>query len=87
MGWDEFLDWAPDEEKSEWVDGEGIAYVSNSPLHIRLAFFFARLLELYVDVFDLGDENDRSWIDIATKTTGRNTIRFISFDSMRSDTL
>lgn len=55
MTWEEFLAWAPDEGQAEWVDGEGIAYVSNSAGHIRMVFFLARLLELYVRVFDLGE--------------------------------
>jgi Uma2 family endonuclease len=54
MTWEEFLDWC-DEGQSEWVDGKGIAYVSNSTLHAGRVFFLARLLDLYVRVFDLGE--------------------------------
>ncbi len=36
MSWEEFLDWSPDEGQSEWVDGRGIAYVSNGIRRMRL---------------------------------------------------
>jgi Uma2 family endonuclease len=55
MSWEEFLDWAPDEGQAEWVDGKGIAHVSNSPRHILMVFFFARLLKRYCEIFDFGE--------------------------------
>lgn len=55
MSWEEFLAWSPDEGQSEWVDGKGIAYVSNSTPHSRRVTFFAELLRLYVRVFGLGE--------------------------------
>jgi Uma2 family endonuclease len=55
MTWEEFLTWSPDEGQSEWVDGEGIAYVSNSTLHGGMVGFFAELLRVYVRVFGLGE--------------------------------
>lgn len=54
MTWEEFLDWAPDEGQAEWVDGEGIAYVSTSTLHGDRVEFLAALLSLYLRVFGLG---------------------------------
>jgi Uma2 family endonuclease len=55
MSWEEFLAWSPDEGQSEWVDGEGIAYVSNSTRHALMVKFFGQLLDMYVRVLDLGE--------------------------------
>jgi Uma2 family endonuclease len=54
MTWQEFLDWSSDEGKFEWVDGRGIAYVSNSDPHVRITVFLTELLGLYLRVFGLG---------------------------------
>jgi Uma2 family endonuclease len=54
MTWEEFLAWTS-EGKSEWVDGEGIAYVSTSVRHARMVRFLAELLGIYVRAFDLGE--------------------------------
>jgi Uma2 family endonuclease len=55
MTWEEFLAWSSDEGKFEWVDGKGIAHVSNSTIHGRMVWFLAELPRLYVRVFDLGE--------------------------------
>ena len=52
--WEEFLVWSPGEGQSEWIDGEGIAYVSNSERHVGILVFLTELLGRYVRVFDLG---------------------------------
>jgi len=54
MTWEEFLAWSPDEGQSEWVDGEGIAYVSNSERHVAILVFLTELLGRYVRILDLG---------------------------------
>ena len=54
MTWEEFVAWSI-EGKSEWVDGEGIAYVSTSTRHGRMVRFLTELLSVYVRVFDLGE--------------------------------
>ncbi len=54
MTWEEFLAWSPDEGQSEWIDGEGIAYVSNSERHVGILIFLTELLGRYVRVLDLG---------------------------------
>ena len=54
MTWEEFLDWSPDEGQSEWVDGRGIAYVSNSDRHVQLVVFLTQFLGVYVRVFAVG---------------------------------
>jgi Uma2 family endonuclease len=53
MTWEEFVAW-PIKGKTEWVAGEGIAYVSTSIFHAKLVQFFATLLELHVRLFGLG---------------------------------
>jgi len=55
MSWEEFLAWSSGEGKFEWVDGKGIAHVSNSIPHDRIVVFLAGLLGLYLRVFDLGE--------------------------------
>ena len=54
MTWEEFLAWSPDEGKSEWVDGEGIAYVSNSERHVAITVFLTEFLGRYVRMLGLG---------------------------------
>jgi Uma2 family endonuclease len=71
MSWEEFLDWC-DEGQSEWVDGEGIAYVSNSRLHGRRVWFLVELLRLYVRVFDLGEVfAETMLLRLPTRPSGR----------------
>lgn len=55
MTWEEFLEWSPDEGQSEWVDGEGIAYVSNSARHGELVRFLGALIGRFAQVFNLGE--------------------------------
>jgi Uma2 family endonuclease len=72
MTWEEFLIWAPNEGQAEWVDGEGIAYVSNSALHMRKLGFFAELLRVYVRIFDLGEVFfDQFLMRLPTRPSGR----------------
>jgi Uma2 family endonuclease len=71
MTWEEFLVWT-DEGQSEWVDGKGIAYVSNSARHMRMVRFFAELLGLYVRVFDFGEVFfDQMLMRLPTRPSGR----------------
>jgi Uma2 family endonuclease len=55
MSWEEFLDWSPSEGQAEWVEGRGIAYVSNSTLHGGMVGFLGQRLGLYTRVFGLGE--------------------------------
>ena len=72
MSWEEFLAWSPDEGQSEWVDGKGIAYVSNSTLHGGRVGFLAELLRVYVRVFDLGEVFfDSILLRLPTRPSGR----------------
>jgi Uma2 family endonuclease len=72
MSWEEFLVWAPDEGQAEWVDGEGIAYVSTSTRHGDLLEFFASLLGLYLRVFGLGRlYNSQILLRLPARPSGR----------------
>jgi Uma2 family endonuclease len=55
MTWEEFLDWTSGEGQTEWVDGEGIAYVSNSVRHERLLQFLNYLLQSLLRPRNLGE--------------------------------
>lgn len=54
MTYEEFLAWAPEGVRTEWTDGEGIAYVSNSDRHQWMIALFANLLTGFADLFGLG---------------------------------
>jgi Uma2 family endonuclease len=54
MTYEEFLVWAPEGVRTEWTDGEGIAYVSNGDRHQWMITLFASLLTGFVDLFGLG---------------------------------
>jgi Uma2 family endonuclease len=77
MTWEEFIAWDV-EGKTEWVDGEGIAYVSNSARHVRLVVFLAGLLGRYVRAFDLGEVFIENLIvRLPTRPSGRAPDVFI----------
>jgi Uma2 family endonuclease len=77
MTWEEFLAWSP-EGKAEWVDGRGIAYVSNSIPHVRMVAFLETLLHLFVRVFDLGEVfAHNALLRIATRPSGREPDVFV----------
>jgi Uma2 family endonuclease len=72
MTWEEFLEWAPAEGQSEWVDGGGIAYVSNSARHVDIVVFLAELLGRYLRVFTLGKVFvDTMLLRLPTRPSGR----------------
>jgi Uma2 family endonuclease len=78
MSWEEFLDWAPGEGKSERVAGEGIAYVSNSVLHVRRVKFLATLLDMYVRAFDLGEVfSENMLLRLPSRPSGREPDIFV----------
>jgi Uma2 family endonuclease len=77
MTWEEFLAW-PIEGKTEWVDGWGIAYVSNVIPHVRVVRFLEALLDLFVRVFDLGEVfSDNALLRIASRPSGREPDVFV----------
>ena len=45
--------WVPDGMQAEWVEGEGIIFVSTSTLYGELAVFFTELLRRYLLLFAL----------------------------------
>jgi Uma2 family endonuclease len=54
MTYEEFLAWAPDGLRTEWTDGEGIIYVSNSDRHQALILLVVSTLDAFVKLFGLG---------------------------------
>jgi Uma2 family endonuclease len=77
MSWEEFLAW-PIEGKTEWVDGRGIAYASNSIPHARLVAFLDELLRLFGRVFALGEVfADNALLRIASRPAGREPDLFV----------
>jgi Uma2 family endonuclease len=85
MTWEEFLEWSPDEGQAEWVDGKGIAYVSNSTPHGGKVFFLGQLLGLYVRVFGLGEVFvDNILLRLPTRPSGRMPdVMVVSRDRVR----
>jgi Uma2 family endonuclease len=80
MTFEEFLEWAPDEGQAEWVDGRGIAYVSNSTLHAQILDFLAYLLRSYLTAYDLGNVfTSTALIRLSTRPSGRMPDIFIVF--------
>lgn len=55
MTYEEFLAWCDEDTHAEWVDGEVIVLMPNTPPHQRLLVFVAVLLGQFVDVFNLGE--------------------------------
>lgn len=54
MTYEEYLAWADEDVRSEWVDGEVIIEMPPLNIHQKLVGFLDRLLGLYVAIFDLG---------------------------------
>jgi Uma2 family endonuclease len=54
MTYEEFLAWAPHGPRTEWRDGEGIVYMTNSDRHQALILLVASLLETFARLFGLG---------------------------------
>ncbi|MEA2583197.1 MAG: hypothetical protein QOF33_1282 [Thermomicrobiales bacterium] len=78
MSWEKFLEWSPDEGQAEWIDGKGIAYVSNSARHMRMLGFLAELFRVYVRVLDLGEVFfDSMLLRLPTRPPGRMPDIFI----------
>ncbi|HEY7036956.1 MAG TPA: Uma2 family endonuclease [Thermomicrobiales bacterium] len=72
MTWEEFLEWSPSEGQAEWVDGKGIAYLSNSTLHGDRVVFLGQLLGLFCRVMDVGSVFfDNILIRLPNRPSGR----------------
>jgi Uma2 family endonuclease len=77
MSWEEFLAWSPG-GKTEWVDGRGIAYVSNSIPHVRVVRLVGALLDLFVRAFNLGEVfSENALLRIPTRPSGREPDIFV----------
>jgi Uma2 family endonuclease len=77
MTWEAFLAW-PIQGKTEWVDGKGIAYVSNSVPHARMVRFLDALLSLFVRGLDLGEVFSHNvLLRIVSRPSGREPDVFV----------
>ena len=54
MSYEEFLQWADEDTRAEWVDGEVIIHMPPKDIHQATVGFLHRLLGLFVDLFNLG---------------------------------
>ncbi len=54
MSYEEYLEFAPDSQKIEWVNGEAIIYMPATPPHQRLIVFLVNLLQQFTQIFNLG---------------------------------
>jgi Uma2 family endonuclease len=54
MTYEEFLAWAGEDTRAEWVNGEVIIHMPPKPLHQQLLEFLSFLLGGFVRVFELG---------------------------------
>ena len=78
MTFEEFLDWAPDEGQAEWVDGWGIAYMSNSARHERVLDFLRSLIGLYLMITGRGELFSTSLImRVRSRPAGRTPDLFV----------
>lgn len=56
MSYEEFLRWSDEDTHAEWVDGEVIVFIPPKPVHQITLNFLNRLLSLFVELFDLGQQ-------------------------------
>ena len=54
MTYEEYLAWAGDDKRGEWVNGEVIEFMPPKALHQNLTGFFYTLLTFFVKMFKLG---------------------------------
>jgi Uma2 family endonuclease len=54
MTFEEFLRWTPEGGLTEWVNGEGVQYMSATKYHQRVIVFLIQLLGLFVSLRKLG---------------------------------
>ncbi len=54
MSYEEYLAFAPDSQKVEWVNGEAIIYMPATPSHQNMVIFLASLLRMFTQLFNLG---------------------------------
>ncbi|MEZ4510517.1 MAG: Uma2 family endonuclease [Chloroflexota bacterium] len=54
MSYEAFLAWADEDVRAEWVNGEVVVHMPTKPIHQSTVKFLLFLLELFVELFDLG---------------------------------
>jgi Uma2 family endonuclease len=55
MTYEEFLAWADEDTRAEWVDGEVILFMPQSRRHIRLIYFLIQLVGAFASLRRLGE--------------------------------
>jgi Uma2 family endonuclease len=72
MTFEEFVEWAPNEGKAEWVDGWGMVYVGSTTRHGRMVQFASELIGGFVRLFDLGEVfSQQTIMRVRTRPSGR----------------
>jgi Uma2 family endonuclease len=72
MTFEEFLDWAPNEGRAEWVDGWGMVYVGTTIRHGLMVQFASDLFSGYLRLFDLGVMfTQQTLMHLPTRPSGR----------------
>ena len=61
MTYEEYLAWAHDDIRAEWVNGEVIVETPPKPLHQRVVGFLHQLLGLFTQLFRLGELLPAPW--------------------------
>jgi Uma2 family endonuclease len=55
MNYEEYLELAPDSQKMEWVNGDGIVYMPTTNRHQNLSRFLTSLLDAFILFFKIGE--------------------------------
>jgi Uma2 family endonuclease len=71
VSWEEFLAWAGEDDKAEWVDGEVILLMPESLLHHDVIQFLVMLLTLFTARSDLGRVMTNFLMRLPTRPSGR----------------
>jgi Uma2 family endonuclease len=54
MSYEEYLEWADEDTRAEWVDGEVIVFMPAKNEHEDILDYLHRLIGFFVEIFDLG---------------------------------
>lgn len=71
LTWEQFLEWAGESDKAEWVDGEVILLMPEGKPHQRLVVFLVTLFQVYASRYDLGEIFTSYLVRIVTRPSGR----------------
>jgi Uma2 family endonuclease len=68
---DEFVEWAGEDDKAEWVDGEVVLLMPESRPHQRLVIFLVTLFQVFAATHDLGEVMATFLMRLVTRPSGR----------------